>query len=230
MAKKNDKDRSDKDRIKGGELLLRVILEVAGSPKDHIEKAISLLVDKLEEKEYLSAMVSEEVFEAEQHPQHEQIFTAIAEIEFWLTKPAHLVDLAFDFMPASIEVVEPERPEITNKVFTGLLNEMMAKLHKSDMFVKNMSVQKQVLERNSNILLRNFIVYDLKKGDKSLEEISKSVGVPGEQLQSFLSLLEKGKELKVVDGKYSLIKGAGKPAGEVPEKPAKKSTKKSSKK
>ncbi|MBU0461824.1 MAG: hypothetical protein KJ574_04520 [Nanoarchaeota archaeon] len=223
--------KSDKERIDEGQLLLRVILEVAGSPKDHVEKAMMLLVDKLEEKDYISELVSEEVLEAKEHEKYKNLFTAIAELELWIKKPEDLIDLAFDFMPASIELVEPEKPQITNKVFTAFLNELMANLHKSDMTVKNLSAQKQVLERNANILLRNFIVNALKTGPKPLDEIAKIVGVNPEHLQNFLTLLEKGGELKKDNNHYLLSRKAQQqPKMEEHKKKEQKKTKKKSKK
>jgi len=226
-------NKSDKERIDGGELLLRVILEIAGSPKEHVEKAITLLVDKLEDKDYVSELVSEEVLEATEHEKHEKIFTSIAELEFWIRSPGNLVDLAFDFMPASIELVEPENPNIKNKALTSMLNELMAKLHRSDMIVKNVSAQKQILERNSNVLLRNFLIYLMKHGEKSLAELSERTGIPAEQLTNFLAVLEKGGDIKNDKGVFSRVR---RPKNVVqnntvnsPSKPAAKSTKKDKK-
>ena len=219
--------KSDKQRIQEGELLLRVILEIAGTPKDHVEKAISLLVDKLEDKDYVSELTSEEVLEAKEHPEHKNLFTALAELELWIKRPINIVDLAFDFMPASIEVLEPEKPKIDNKIFSTLLNELMAKLHKSDMAVKNVSANKQLLERNINILLRNFVIDLIKNGRNSVDDISKATGMPSDQLNNFIGLLEKSGEVRKEGDAYVMAKGgAPAEAGAEAPKEEKKTTKK----
>ena len=220
--------KSNKQRIQEGELLLRVILEVAGTPKDHVEKAISLLVDKLEDKDYVSELASEEILEAKEHPEHKNLFTALAELELWIKRPTTIVDLAFDFMPASIEVLEPEKPKIDNKIFSTLLNELMAKLHKSDMTVKNVSANKQLLERNINILLRNFVIDLIKSGRHSVDDISKATGMPTDQLHNFIGLLEKSGEVRKEGDAYMMAKG-GTPT-EAPKKEKKITKKKTSKK
>jgi len=205
MGQNSEEKKSNKERTGGGELFLRVLLEIAGSPKEHIEKAITLLVDKLEEADYLTELVSEEILEAEEHKDHKGIFTAIAEVEIWIKKEENLVDLAFDFMPASIEVIEPERSGISNKHLSNFMNELLARLHHSEMFVKDLSAQSQVLERNSNVLLRNFIIHLLTDGKKSPAKLSKTTGIPSDQLTSFLELLEQGKEIKKEGSDYLIV-------------------------
>ena len=64
MASKKEESKSKKQRIQEGQLLIRVVLEIAGSPKEHVEKAMTLLVDKLEDKDYFEELISEEILEA----------------------------------------------------------------------------------------------------------------------------------------------------------------------
>ncbi|MFC1753519.1 hypothetical protein ACFL96_09040 [Thermoproteota archaeon] len=217
MAKKKEETaeekKTNKQRIKDGELLLRLVMEVAGSPKEHVDQAITLLVDKLEEKDYVTDLVSEEVFEATPHPQNEKIFTAIAELECWIKGSKNMVDLAFDFMPASIEIVEPEKPDVKNKDFSSLMNELMAKLHKSDMVVKNLSANKQVVERSMNVLLRNFIINNLKSGSKSLDDLAKTTGIAAEQLERFVGLLAQGGEIIKEKDLFALPKAKAQKSG-----------------
>lgn len=196
------KEITDKERIEKGEVLVRAMLEVAGSPKEHIEKVIVKLVDKLEEQPYVSSLISEEIFEAAEHEEHKSVFTSVAEVEVWFKEKASLADFVFDFMPASVEVIEPEISEVKNNIFSNFCNEFSAKLHKTEMFVKNLNVQQQVLERRLNVLLRNFIMSQLFLSRRKLPELSKIIGIPEETLKSFMELLKNDGEIIEQDGVY----------------------------
>ena len=66
--------KSDKERVAKGEVLVRSILEILGAPKEHVEKTITVLVDKLKEKAIVD-VVSEEIFEASE-TEDGKLFTA----------------------------------------------------------------------------------------------------------------------------------------------------------
>lgn len=207
MTKTEEKVKTpDKERIQAGQTLVCVVLEMAGAPKKHIDDAMSLLLDKLEKKEYIAELVSEEALEAEEHEKHKGLFTTIAEVELWIKKIEDIAQLAFEFMPASIEVIEPEYPSVSNKDLTIMMNGMLAKLHSGEMFVKNIGAKQQTLERNANMLLRNFIVNELKQGERSLGDLAKATGLTENHLEQFLPLLEKDKDIVKEGEKYKIIK------------------------
>ena len=95
----------EKDDIldKGG-LYTRVIIEIAGSPKEHIEKSMQSLVENIKKKSGLDVK-HEDTAEAEEN---EKMWTTFTELEILFKRLDTLLDFIYEFMPASIEVIEPE--------------------------------------------------------------------------------------------------------------------------
>ena len=195
--------KTDKQRIEKGEVLVRTIMEVLGAPKEHVEKTMMLLVDKLKEKAVVD-VVSEEVFEA-QKTEDGKLFTAYSEIELWMPLN-QLPEFAIAFMPSSIEILEPSSIKFTCEHLSAFMNTIMKNLHTAEEVYKGQAARNKNLEHKSSTLLRNFVLHALKQKGMTSEELSKVSGIPAEQLETFLDLLTKGGTLENVKGKYSLRK------------------------
>jgi len=102
-----DTELTVQERVKKGEILIRAIIEIAGSPKEYVEKAIAMVVDKVEAEKYVTKLVSEEVFEAEKREESDKMYASMAELEFWIKDVESIIHFSFDVMPASVEIVEP---------------------------------------------------------------------------------------------------------------------------
>jgi len=193
---------SSSERIAKEQILVRAILEILGAPKEHINKSILMLIDKLKEKDDVH-FISEEVFEAAD-VEGEKLFAAHAEVEFWI--PLNLLlEFSVAFMPSSIEILEPSKFQIPCEKLSIFVNTMLKQMHMAEDVVKSQSMHNKVLEHKSSTLLRNFVLIVLKE-KKTAEELSSVVGIPGKQLETFLGLLAKEGILKkegeayIVDG------------------------------
>ncbi len=180
----------------------RAIIEVLGTPKEYIEKTLRLIVNGLENKKDLKVL-KKELFEA---VKKENYFTTFTELEISFKDIETLVNFCFDFMPSTIEILEPPNINISARTLTNFLNDLLAKLHKVDMAVKELSAEKKVLEENIMRLLRNNVIITLREAKKPLdiEVLSKRVGVPKEQLEPLLKKWIDEKFIKKQDSKYLL--------------------------
>lgn len=192
---KNEKEvLSLKDRLKKEQIMIRVVVEVMGAPKPYVEKAVQKVIDKLEEQPFFLELVSEEIFEAEEVEDEKmkgKIFSAVAEVELWITGMEGMLSLAYDFMPAAIEILQPTELTLPSMRVTDFVTEMLGRLHQADSIVKNERMKNQVVGKNLTHALRNFTMYLLRDKDLTPEDISKNIGIPFQQTIHLLTDMTK---------------------------------------
>jgi hypothetical protein len=182
-------------------ILSRVIVEIVGKPKEHVEEAINMVVDKTEEIKGLKierkhiapikSLKNEILNKTEEKIQKQagELFSTFAELDLRSEHIDPIASFCFEFMPSSIEIMEPEKTEINLMEFSKLMNDVLSKIHNADMAVKKLNFENSALKTNATLLLRNMIIVSLKSKAKTIEELSKSTGIPSEQLKPFLESL-----------------------------------------
>jgi len=194
---KPDKKLTDKERVDQGQVLCRAIIEVLGAPKEYVEEAVTLVVDKIRETPYFE-VVSEETFEAEEKG---KLFSTFSEVEIWFTNVDALSKFVFDFTPSSIEVLQPSEVSLKANFLNGFFNDFLLKIHESGMKIKDNSAQLQLLQKNTDTLVRNIMNFMISS-PRSSEEIAKLVGIPKENTEAILANYIKVGIAELKDGKY----------------------------
>jgi len=178
------------------------IIEMAGKPREYIEQTLKEYVDTI--KKDKNFYVYKEAFA--ETKQHEGLFSTFVELEVAAKNPQGLVAFCFDYMPSSVDVIEPLNFSFDAYQFSSLLNDMQAKLHNIDMLVKTMRVQtKNLGEALSAAFTRNLMLI-LSTGEKTLEEISKATATKTENLSVFLDEMVKKGVLLKTGNKYKIAK------------------------
>ncbi len=121
--------------------LLRVVIEILGSPKEHVEKTMGMVIEKFKE-EY--DVKKEKLHKAEQI---KQFWNTFVEFEVEIDKIEKIIDISFNYLPSSIEVIEPSHINIKNQEFSNIFNDLLAKLHNYDMFLKNLRAENVLLKK-----------------------------------------------------------------------------------
>ncbi len=147
-----------KEKVSEGWVHAYLVIEVLGKPADYIEKALGLAIDKLAkekkveliERKVHKSRLAEKAKEAKEEKEKQEkpktkVFSTFAEIEILAANMAKLVELIFDYMPSSVEIIEP-----TNIVFkledaNALLNDLSARLHQYDALSKRLRLERQIL-------------------------------------------------------------------------------------
>ena len=205
-------DQKLKDRLDKGYILCRCIIEIAGTPKSHIENTIKLVVEDIKNKEGKDIILkSGDVFKTEEIElkdikQKGKLFSTYAELELLFRNIPVLIGFCFDYMPSSLEIIEPEGLSLNTKDFAGLLNDLLARLHQVDMTLKGLKAENKILNDNASDLFRNLIIISLAGKPKTLKEISTIIGIPEEQLEPFLKVMVDKRKLKLEGETYSLVK------------------------
>ncbi len=180
--------------------LARAIIEIAGKPREHVEGTMKLVLKKLREDEGVTVK-DEKMHDAEEH---ESIFSTFAEVEVELEGFDSLVAFCFEYLPSSVEFLEPEKTSIELLELTGIFNDLLGRLHSTDLRLKDAAAAIMVLDKNATNLLRRSVGLALMGRDKTLEEVSKLVGIKAEELKPFLEKFEAERNIKKKGDKYSL--------------------------
>jgi hypothetical protein len=175
------------EKLAMGWLRCNMIIEVVGKPKEHVEESLKLILKKLNEEKNVS------VIDGKVHKPKEQgsFFCSFVELELLVKNMAVFTTLCFDYMPSSVEIVEPPDLKVKCNDISDFVNDMLAKLHEVDMRFKNVNASNVILEKNLRGLFRNFVMALLEHGQGSLDELAKKVGIPSQQLLPFLQEFEK---------------------------------------
>lgn len=140
---------------------LMIVIEVLGSPKEHVEKTMAMLIEKLESDKKFE-LVKQTTYKVEEQEIKEgekgiikktgkegkiaKLWSTFADIEL-ITPLKNVPDICFDYMPSSIEIMEPQELKIKTTELTNLFNDIQALLHKLDRMTKDLSADNIVLRK-----------------------------------------------------------------------------------
>ena len=181
-------------------ILAKVIVEVAGKPKEHVENSIKIVLDNIKKEKGIKALKMK-IFKPKECDNY---FSSFAELELEFEDPEYLVGMCFDYLPSSVEIIEPDEINIDSRGMAGLLNDMLAKLHNASMAVSQISAENENLKLNGEGLLKNIIMLSIGKSEKTIEEISKEVGIKPANLLPFVEKYVKDGNISLKEGKYRL--------------------------
>ncbi|RMF06011.1 hypothetical protein D6764_03390 [Candidatus Woesearchaeota archaeon] len=200
--KKKMASMEDDERLEKGQLKLRIIIELMGKPKDLMEKTFDLLLKKLRDDENHHVIKEDRA----DFKQHGKLWTTFAEVELWVKNFSALTALLFDYLPSSVEVLEPQNFILRSQDFTDYLNDMQARLHQADMTVKNLRAEVQVLKKQAAGMLNNLVVLSLREGPKTLEEVCEDIGTSPEDLEPYMKKFVEFGKIKMDGKKYDLVR------------------------
>jgi hypothetical protein len=192
-----------KEKIEQGHLLTRAIIEVVGRPKEHVEKAISDLIEHIkQDKEII--VLAEHKEEAKE--QEKELWGTFVELELLAKNFQKLMGFCFDYMPSSIEIIEPEDFKFKSREVAGFLNDLQEKLHGLGVMIKNLKNENIFLRQNTANILMNFIMVLAASGKRTMENLSKLTGIESDELKPFVEKLLKDGKIKKEGETYTFAK------------------------
>lgn len=180
-------------------LLVRVVFEIVGNPKKHVEDTLNNLLTKLDSENGIR-ISKKEIEPAEETESN--LYSTLAETELLVKDLYKLTWIIFNYTPASVELLEPGHIDLKDNKFNAVFNDLLAKLHESNQKMVNVSNTNIGLQQSINALLRNASLNVI--GSKSLtpEEVGKPIGISGKQLKQILDKMVKEKTLVQEGEKY----------------------------
>ena len=112
-----------------------MIVEIAGRPPEHIKEALKAHVGVMKTMKGVNYL-SETFSDAKLVDQEKEIYSCFAEVEIEVNNFMKLTELMFDFLPSSIEVIDPDNLRFNSQEATNFLSDLSGRLHKYDEIAK----------------------------------------------------------------------------------------------
>jgi hypothetical protein len=134
------------EKIKKGYLRVKMIVEIAGFPEEHVKKTLGIVREKA-----LEVKGVEEIKTQIREPKKisERMWSGFVEFETMMDSLPTLIGLSFDFMPSSIEIIEPESISADSGVMSDVLNDLAARLHQYDAIAKMLRAKLAMKEKEN---------------------------------------------------------------------------------
>ena len=189
------------DNETGNTIRLRAIVEVLGSPKEHVEAALEKYISNIREDKDIM-IVKETVSDVSEK---EKFWLKFIEMELIIKGLPKLINFCFEFMPSSVEIIKPELFTFKDSEMTGFLNDLQARLHNVDMVVKQLKNENNFIKRNMSVVLQNSLKLILRMKSLDIEQLSKLTGVESKDLKGFIEKMVEENKIKKEGELYSLV-------------------------
>ncbi len=164
----------------------KVVIEVLGRPKDHVEKTRDDVLSKIKEDEEYE--VAKEYL-AEAKEEDEGFFSSFMELDLWFVNMSKLLSFTLYFLPAHIEMIEPEQQVIKLPAANEFLSELAMKMHRVDELYQEAQAERDQLNRALTKVLDAAILAVVDQQPRTQEEIGKLLGILPEGLTDYLGFL-----------------------------------------
>jgi hypothetical protein len=182
-------------------ITINFILEIIGSPKDHVNETIRLVIEQIEDNDDIDVH-GKDVSEPEKTD--DELFAVFADVNADVEDITTVGHIANNYNPASIELVEPAEITVDRKEFNDLFADTLAKLHINNTQIQELKGFKEDVTRNLNALVRNAVLLSLEQGDKTQEAIADDVGVDPGELDELLDSMIEENRLRRDGDKYTV--------------------------
>ena len=126
------------------EISVRSIIEILGSPEEHVNKTMDLILKKLEQTQGIK-IIKKELFKAKKI-KDKPFWSTFVEIEMAVKNLDILIGYCFDFLPSSVEILNTDDIDMKNDDATDFINELLGRLHHYDMTLKNIFAENMILK------------------------------------------------------------------------------------
>ncbi len=131
-----------------------IILEIIGKPPEHLVKTLEEIVKRIDEEKGVR-VISKKINEPVLMKDNKEFYTTFAEIDLEVENILYLTIIMFKYMPAHVEVVEPELIALTNSGWTDILSELTRRLHAYDEVSRVIQLQNSKMQKKLKELMDN---------------------------------------------------------------------------
>jgi len=190
-------------KIQEGGVRAKLIIEIVGKPKEHIEETIKQISEKLKEEKKITKL-NEKIHETKEL--QEKIFSTFAEVEIAFDTFQKFLDICYEYAPSSIEMLEPEKYTMKTKEIVGLLNDLISRAHNVTAQLREALAKIGILDNNFINLMKRMVVLMVESGPQKISYVSEKLGIPEDKAREFLKLFEKDGVIKVSGDSCELVK------------------------
>jgi len=121
-----------------------MIIEVIGKPPEHLIETLESIIKQISEETGVS-IIDKKINEPVLLKEQTEFYSSFAEIEIKVKEILYIARLIFKYMPAHIEIIEPESVLLTNSEMNEIFNETVRRLHEYDEIARILEVEKNIL-------------------------------------------------------------------------------------
>lgn len=134
-----------------GKIHAFMIFEILGRPKETVSEALETVITKLGSEKGVK-INHKTLHEPITVKDSKDVFTAFAEVEVEMDSMANYFGIIFAYMPSSVEIIEPEKLNISNADLNDLAHVLIQRLHNYDAVVKHVQLERiRLLEKIKEI-------------------------------------------------------------------------------
>lgn len=148
------KTNSDESIFGKKKILSTLIFEIIGKPPEYIIETLEDLIKQMNEEKGVK-VVNKKINEPVVLQENKEFYTTFAEVDLEVEEIYQLAIIMFKYMPAHIEILEPDTIELSNNGWTDILSELTRRLHGYDEVAKVMQLQNAQLQRQLKEALSN---------------------------------------------------------------------------
>ncbi|USN45796.1 MAG: hypothetical protein H6502_01540 [Candidatus Woesearchaeota archaeon] len=191
------------EHVEDGWILANVIFEIVGNPEEHVVNSLKGFMDNLKsDKEFIFLDIKTDDPAAVEGG----LFATYANCDMLVRNLEKLTWLCINFMPASIDIIQPEELVLQEKDANHFFNNLLAHLHTVNQNVVAMRSDNRGFNQVVNVLAKNLILILLTYEKKmSIEQLQKKSGIEMGLLQKFIDALAKDRKLKKDGEQVSLV-------------------------
>ena len=141
-----------------------MIIEIIGRPVEYLTEKLNEILSQIGSEKGV-IVVSKKINEPILMKDQKDFYTSFAELEIETEQILHIAALMFKYMPAHIEIIEPENVPLDNSGWNEILNELIRKLHGYDEVARILQMERDILERKLKGL-----IFEKEKDSKEKEQ------------------------------------------------------------
>jgi len=191
-----------KTKLVEGRILIRMSVQIAGSPEQHINDTMDIMIERINKTENVE-IVKTDIYKAKPDSENAKMFVSFSEVDLLVKNLIMISELCYDYMPASIDILEPIDMKFSSHDLTMFLNDILSRLHRTDMILKNTIAENKMLDRNCIALFKNIFKIALDNGAKTKEELAKVTGIQPDEIDKLIKGMVKEGLIEEKDGKIS---------------------------
>lgn len=123
---------------------IQLILEVLGKPQEYVKEILEKLREEIGKENGVN-LISFSIAEPREIKDNNEFFTGFLDLEVEVEKVDILFALCFKYMPAHIDLIYPEKLNLTNSQLSELVNYLVTRLHGYDEIARILQLENEKL-------------------------------------------------------------------------------------
>lgn len=124
----------------------RFIIQIAGKPVENVNKALNIVLDKLNSQKDKFKVIESELVEAELD-EETTLYSGFLEVSAKFKEPKEILNFILDYTPTSIEIEDPQKIDLDAGSFTDILNDMSNHIISTQTHIRHLSANIHVLNK-----------------------------------------------------------------------------------